>query len=87
MNTLIRHSEQDLSCAGQIPEPRKYLLDDFLDTKVGVEQYARMAIPQIADRRRITELTPSGLRSGRLHHPRAHHAELELADAALHTQQ
>src|ERR1044071_2054375 len=61
--------------------------DHLLKPAIRVECEADMPVPCVADGDRDPELTAPRLRPGRLVHARADDTQLELGDAALHTEQ
>jgi len=76
-----------LARAAKLAEPRKHQPDRLLQPEVRVEAEAEVSMPDIADRHADPQLTPARLRSRGVVHARTDHAELELADAALHSKE
>jgi hypothetical protein len=61
--------------------------DRLLQSKIRIEAQPVLAMPDIADRHTDPEFPAPCLRPGSVQHAGADHAELELADAALHAEQ
>ena len=58
-----------------------------METQIGIEPKSEFTVPDVAERNRYPQLAPTGLRPSGIEHSRPQHAEFELADAALHSQQ
>src|SRR4051812_9145880 len=87
VNALREHRQQDLACTAELAEADEDQPDHFLDPPVRIKAEADLAMPDVADRHADTQLAASRLGTGGIEHTRPQHAELELADAALHTEQ
>src|SRR4051794_39523416 len=82
-----RASQQDLACTAELAEAGEDQPDHFLDPLVRIEAKADLAMPDVADRHADAQLATARLGAGGIEHARPQHAELELADAALHAKQ
>ena len=81
------HRQQDLPRAAELAEPGEDQPDRLLDPQVGIEAETDLAMPDVADRHADAQLAAPRLGAGGVEHAGAQHAELELADAALHAEQ
>jgi len=79
--------ERQVHLAGtaQFAEALENSARDFLDATIRIETQPDLPMPDIADRYRDPEFSPTGFRPRGVEHPRSQNAEFELADAALHT--
>jgi hypothetical protein len=87
MDLLAEQRQEDLPRAAELAEPGEDQSDHFLDPEVGIEAETDLAMPEVADRHADAQLAPARLGAGGVEHARPQHAELELADGALHAEQ
>ncbi len=87
MNLVRRERQQDLAGAAQLAKTSEDQSDGLLQAHVWVEAQADLAMPDVADGNADAQFAALRLGAGRVEHARPEHAEFELADAALHTQQ
>jgi len=81
------HREQYLARAAEFAEARKDEPDHLLETQIGIEPKPDFTVPDVAERNRYPQLASAGLLASGIQHSRPQHAEFELADTALHSQQ
>lgn len=81
------HRQQYLSRAAKVAEAGEDQPDHLLQTHIRIEPQTYLTMPDIAERHRKAQFTPARLRPGGIKHPGPEHAQLELADAALHSQE
>src|SRR6266403_856571 len=72
--------------AAELAEPGKDQPHHFLDPQIGIEAQTDLAMPDVANRHADAQLTAPCLGAGGVEHAGTQHAELELADAALHAE-
>ena len=84
---IRRQGQQNLPRAAQLAEPREDETDRLLEPQVRIEAEAHLAMPDVTDRHADPQFAAPRLGSRRVVHSGAQHAEFELADAALHSQQ
>src|SRR5450631_2039406 len=87
MNLFARERQQDLTSAAQLAESGEDQSDDLLQAHVGIESETNLPVPDAPNRNAEAQLTALSLGAGRIVHACSEHAEFELADAALHSQQ
>jgi hypothetical protein len=85
MHALDLERQMHLSGAAQFTKALENPARDFLDAKIRIETQTDLPMPDIADRHGDPEFSPTGFRPRGVEHPRSQNAELELADATLHT--
>lgn len=86
VQSLGGQRQQRLPGAGEKAESLEDQPDRLLQPLVRIEAETDLTMPDISHRYRDPEFTTTRLRLGGVEHARTKHAELELADAALHTQ-
>jgi hypothetical protein len=85
MHAFVAECQMHLPGAAQFAEALEYSARDLLDPTIRIETQTDLPMPEIADRYGDPEFSPTGFRSRGVEHPRSQNAELELADATLHT--
>ena len=87
MDLIGLHRKQHLARAAELAEAREDESDHLLETQIGIETKPDFTMPDVAERNRYPQLASAGLRPSGVQHSRPQHAQLELADAALHAQE
>ena len=85
MDILRGHPQQNLAGAAELPELLKDEPDHLLQPAIRIEVKTDMAVPDIADWRRDSQLAAPRFRSRRVVHPGSNDPQLD--DAALHAEQ
>ena len=73
--------------AAQLAEAYEDQTDHLLQAKIGIEVDPGLAMPDVAHGYADTQLAPARLGAGGVKHARPDHAQLELADRALHAEE
>ncbi len=87
VNLISCHRQQNLTSTAKVAEPGEDRPDHFLQAQIRIKPQTGFAMPDVAERYRQAQLAPARFRPRGIKHPRLKHAQLELADAALHAQE
>ncbi|SCB62372.1 hypothetical protein GA0061105_1495 [Rhizobium aethiopicum] len=87
VNLIFRHRQQHLTRASKVVEAGEDGSNYLLQTQIRIEPKPGLPMPNVAERNGKSQFATARLRPGGIEHPGSQHAQFELADTALHSQQ